>query len=59
MTKKLITYYVASGPIRGGCRHKHRTPESAEKCRVKDAKACKKQGGYSDRVVLECQEGGW
>lgn len=57
--KPIRTYYVAHGPVRGGCRHRHETAELAEKCREKDAKACKKQGGYSDRVVLVCQDGGF
>jgi hypothetical protein len=48
-------YFVARGPVRGDCGHKHRTHEAAEACADKDARACRSLGGgaYSDRVVVE------
>ena len=57
--KPIRTYYIAAGKERGGCRHRHETAELAEKCRVKDVKACAKLGKVSDRVVMWCQDGGF
>ena len=46
--------YHASGSVRGSCGHQHRSIETAERCRRRDAAACASLGGgaYSDRVVL-------
>ena len=45
--------FEAWGPVRGGCGHRHRSPEAAEKCRQKDIRALRSLGGraYSDRTV--------
>ena len=47
-------YYTASGPVRGDCGHRHRTPEAAGACLGRDARACASLPGgrsYSDREV--------
>lgn len=46
--------YHAIGSVRGPCGHEHRSIETAERCRRRDAAACHALGGgaYSDRVVL-------
>ena len=47
-----MTYsYYTSGNVRGRCPHKHRSADSAEACRARDAEGCASQGGYSDREV--------
>lgn len=45
------TYYVAVGSVRGSCGHSHRSPRTAGECVRRDAIACQRQGGYSDRTV--------
>lgn len=45
------TVFFCSGSVRGNCGHNHQTPDATEQCRVKDMRACKAQGGYSDRSV--------
>jgi hypothetical protein len=46
-----MTYFIAVGPVRGSCGHKHKSEHAAEACIAADQKACARQGGYSDRVV--------
>jgi hypothetical protein len=46
-----MTYFIAVGPVRGACGHKHQSEAAAEACGAADQRACGKQGGYSDRVV--------
>lgn len=38
-------YYVATGPVRGDCGHRHRTLTAAMRCVDRDARACAKLGG--------------
>ena len=49
--KTTTAYFTTAGSVRGGCGHKHRTLESAERCLCADARGCRKVGGYSDRSV--------
>jgi hypothetical protein len=51
MQKK--TYYITTGSVRGTCPHKHRTESGAESCLQRDREGCNRQGGYSDRAVVE------
>lgn len=48
------TYYIAHGPVRGGCGHLHRTEDAAQRCADADQRACRSQGrnSYSDRYVV-------
>ena len=43
--------YTAWGPVRGGCRHAHKSHASAAKCAAQDREDCRELGGgaYSDR----------
>ncbi len=50
--------FTTWGPVRGCCDHEHDTPEAAEACRSEDAAGCRRQGGYSDRVIREI-DAGW
>lgn len=43
--------YVCWGPIRGWCGHAHRTFSGAEECLIRDKRRCKREGGYSDRLI--------
>ena len=47
------THYTTRGSVRGGCGHKHRTEEAAERCAERDHRDCAAAGGYSDRKVVE------
>lgn len=44
--------FSTRGSVRGGCGHRHRTPEAAGRCAREDQQGCKRQGGYSDRVLV-------
>lgn len=44
--------YTTHGSVRGGCGHRHRTAETAERCLRGDQDCCSDQGGYSDRQVV-------
>lgn len=46
-----MTKYETSGPVRGSCGHKHRSIRTAIRCLLRDARDCKRAGGYSDRKV--------
>lgn len=53
-------YYIASGPVRGECAHKHRTLAGAERCAADDRATVRAFGGgaFSDRYAHEgtCQQ---
>jgi hypothetical protein len=51
MTTATRTAYTCKGSVRGSCGHVHRTLSGASQCCKRDRRACKKQGGYSDRDV--------
>ena len=44
--------YTTRGNVRGCCGHKHRTIEAAKRCADHDQSECSRQGGYSDRRVV-------
>lgn len=44
--------YGTLGDVRGHCGHKHATIRAAYQCFVRDSRACRRQGGYSDRSVV-------
>jgi len=44
-------YYTTWGPVRGGCGHVHRTLSGAQACLARDGRGCRRQGGYSDRLI--------
>ena len=52
------TLFTCAGSVRGGCGKKHRKPEAAARCLKRDARNCKKQGGYSDRFAYICNQSG-
>ena len=45
--------YTCVGSVRGACGVLHATAEEAERHIFADANACAKQGGYSDRVIVD------
>jgi hypothetical protein len=45
------TYYITKGPIRGSCKHQHRTIYWAYHCLRNDFRAAQKDGIFSDRRV--------
>lgn len=49
----ILPYYIATGPVRGPCKHRHRLPARAAECARRDHRRCAKLGGgaYSDRGV--------
>jgi hypothetical protein len=42
-------YWVATGPERGDCGHEHKSEADAQRCAMKDRRACSRAGGSSDR----------
>ncbi len=49
-----MTHYTTIGAVRGGCAHAHRTLHAAERCLVRDQRACRSLPGgchYSDRAI--------
>lgn len=48
-----MTYFTSIGSVRGSCGHKHKSEHAATACIAADQKACARQGGYSDRSVVE------
>jgi hypothetical protein len=44
-------FYTCKGDTRGDCGHNHRRITTAVQCCAADSRGCRKQGGYSDRVV--------
>ena len=51
-------HYTTRGNVRGTCGHKHGTIDTAAKCLHRDQIGCNKQGGYSDREVVEVDADG-
>lgn len=51
MNTTTTTRYICTGSVRGQCQHIHRTLTGAVDCLRRDRRACKRQGGYSDRAV--------
>ena len=47
--------YTTDGSVCGGCGHLHRTLGAAERCADAHQRACRRQGGYSDRAVLRAE----
>ena len=47
--------YTCTGDVRGNCGHRHRTLSAAVACVRRDARGCRSQGGYTDRVILDAQ----
>ena len=56
----MTPYYVASGPVRGDCPHRHETPEAADRCAQADRRECSALPGgcYSDRSAYRVSEDG-
>jgi len=44
--------WTCRGSVRGGCGHTHYTLDAAEQCCRHDATACRRSGGYSDRLPV-------
>jgi len=44
--------YLCSGDVRGECGVRHLSRAAAEECIARDQRACARQGGYSDRVII-------
>ncbi len=47
-----MTQYTTYGSVRGGCGHKHRSRQTAERCAYRDQDNCNSIRCYSDRRVL-------
>ena len=47
-----MTRYTTYGSVCGGCSHKHRTIETAERCADRHQRELNSVRGYSDRRVL-------
>ena len=50
-------YYIATGPMRGSCKHQHRTIYDAYHCLRHDFKAAQSEGIRSDRRVCAVEDG--
>ena len=48
-----MSHYTTTGPVRGSCGHRHRTLGGALRCLRRDVSGCRRQGGYSDRRLLD------
>jgi hypothetical protein len=44
--------FICSGDVRGECGVSHLSRFAAEACINRDHRACARQGGYSDRMVV-------
>jgi hypothetical protein len=44
--------FVCSGDVRGECGVRHLSRATAQVCIARDQRACSRQGGYSDRVII-------
>jgi hypothetical protein len=44
--------YTTHGNVRGTCGHSHQNIRTAVNCQIRDSNYCRKQGGYSDRIVV-------
>jgi len=47
----MTEHWRCTGPVRGWCGTKHRTPEAAARCCRRDQRDCARLRGYSDRLV--------
>lgn len=55
-----LTYTTGqSSDVRGCCGHQHKTVNAALACMGRDAAACRRQGGYSDRTRIVRSDGRW
>ncbi len=54
---KMKRTYRCEGAVRGSCGHKHRTIETAVACLHGDQMGCRRQGGYSDRIIVDSDGG--
>lgn len=52
-----MTTYTTYGPVRGCSGVRHRTRSAAERALAKDQAACRRQRGYSDRIVAVVIDG--
>ncbi len=62
MKSKTPTHTYTTGQssdVRGCCGHRHRTLDAALACMDRDAAACRRQGGYSDRDTIVRSDGAW
>ena len=50
-------YYITKGPIRGSCKHQHRTIYWAYHCLTNELLAAQKEGLISDRRVYAVENG--
>ncbi len=57
MDERYRIYYITKGPIRGSCKHQHRTIYDAYHCLRHDLRAAKKIGESSDRRVCAVEDG--
>ncbi len=57
MKTRYKSYYVCKGSVRGECGHAHRELIAAIRCLRRDQRACKMQGGYSDRHIYSVANG--
>lgn len=57
MVERYKVYYITKGPIRGSCKHQHRTIYDAYHCLRHDFLAAKKNGISSDRHVCAVENG--
>ena len=55
----MTTTYTTTGDVRGSCGHAHKTIRAAWLCARADGRACKQQGGYSDRYVTRTDGAEW
>ena len=51
--------YSTYGSVRGSCGHRHTTEAAALQCLERDQRGCSRQGGYSDRHIVEVDERGY
>ena len=49
----MAKHYECHGDIRGNCGKHHRSLQAAVNCLKRDRAGCRKQGGYSDRYVVD------
>ena len=45
--------FICRGDVRGECGIRHRCRIAARRCIARDQRACARQGGYSDRWIIE------
>jgi len=57
MDERYRIYYTTKGPIRGSCKHQHRTIYDAYHCLRHDFRIAQKEGVHSDRHVCAVEDG--